>query len=81
MVCHILCPECGKSLGEVYPLFIKLRELFFGKKYKNMKIHPHKLSLVPTENVGFILNSLQVNNFCCRTHILGTMDFDDIYQE
>ena len=83
MPCHVLCPECGEGLNELYD-FIDLVKRGYYKKLrddKNIKIHPTKLQLTPNINkpIDFILDQVGLTNICCRAHILGVTSFDEVY--
>lgn len=80
MTVFILCLECGEDIGEIYSAYMMLIRKFCKKMIKENKYHidvdmidfkPELLS-----NTEFILNSLNITNMCCRTHVITASDFD-----
>ncbi len=79
MVCHILCPECGEDLAEIYPAYEATKNKYFEnimKEHGNIDIDKidFKADILPA--LDFIFKALRINNHCCRIHILGVTDFD-----
>lgn len=79
---YILCPECGKCIGElsipykIISLFNRLSQ----SKNKNVMC-PDKTILMegnfePEEN---ILDALGLENMCCRTRIFTSREFNDFH--
>jgi DNA-directed RNA polymerase subunit N (RpoN/RPB10) len=83
MSCYILCPECGNDLGCVYPAF-KCLQAAHNKLYceSEKNIHSSKIDIKSSGNkgVGYILDTLNLNNMCCRMHLISHVDFDNIYK-
>jgi DNA-directed RNA polymerase subunit N (RpoN/RPB10) len=83
MPCHVLCPECGEGLNEVYEFIDLVKQGYYKKLLdeSKVKIHPTKLQLTPdiTKPIGFILDLVNLTNICCRSHILGVTNFDLAY--
>ncbi len=83
MVCHILCPECAQDIGEVFPFFDAVRRGYFEYlvSEKKIDIHVDKMDLHPdaASNLDFVFDALNITNFCCRNHMLGTTNHDTIY--
>lgn len=82
MPCHILCPECGEGF-EMYKFINMVKQGYYKKLKddKNIKTHPTKLQLTSniTKPIGFIFDSVQLKNICCRSHMLGVTNFDTVY--
>ena len=83
MSCFIKCPECSKNLGELYPVYKKIKEGYYRHIYYDKKnnIHISKIDLKANiaPNTEYIFDALHINNICCRMHILGTVDSDSMY--
>ncbi len=81
MVLHILCPECNEDLAEIFPAYEEIKNKFITEISKKDKIYPGKIELKPNIIPGFdfILEALGINKHCCRIHILGDTNFDNIY--
>ena len=76
---HILCPDCGEDLADIYPAFNVVKNAKFEnflKKNGNIDITMVDLKTDILPSISFILEALHINNQCCRVHILGTTDFD-----
>jgi len=79
---YVLCPECGKCIGELinaYKIISLFNRLEQAKK-KNVMC-PDKTILMegnfePEEE---ILDSLGIYNLCCRTRVFTAREFNDIY--
>ena len=81
MVCHILCPECGECIGEVYEFIDMVKQGYYSTiKYKK-EIQPEKIELCSdvSKPIGFILDAVGITNICCSMHILGVTYFDKVY--
>jgi DNA-directed RNA polymerase subunit N (RpoN/RPB10) len=86
MPCFILCPDCGENLGEIYDFIDLARQgyikkvVFQSEKYKEFS--PDKMVLNPNviPPIGAILDAAELNNVCCRIHILGYSDFHMNYK-
>lgn len=83
MSCYILCPHCGNDLGSIFPAF-QMLQVAHNKLYCESKknIHPSKIDIKPSgiKDVGYILNALNLNNICCRMHVISYVDFDNIHK-
>jgi len=85
MPCHILCPSCGNGIGEVFK-FIKLAEQGYYKSLKDTplgSVNPDKIELIPNIAlpIGFILDAAGLKLMCCRMHVLGVTDFNNIHKK
>ena len=81
MPCHVLCPGCGNDIGEMYE-FIKFAKQGYYKSINETKtVCPTKLDICPdiTKPIGFILDAAGIKMLCCRMHIMGVTNFDNIY--
>lgn len=83
MVCHILCPECGEDLNEVCS-FIDIVKKYhikdeMDKSKKNISIDMLDLNPNLISGIGYIFEAVNLNNQCCRVHIMGKTDFDSVY--
>lgn len=83
MSVFILCPECNEDLGEIFQFFQVVKTAHCEKIIKNssVDIDVDNIDLKPDFITGldFIFKALRINNQCCRMHILGNTDFDDLY--
>ena len=79
----ILCPECGYNIGAVSKFISLVKK---GRNKRNNKkisnVNPEVIELCPdlVEPIGDIMDMAGVTKLCCRTHILGETDFDNIYR-
>ncbi len=65
---YIKCPTCGCMIGHVYRLFQEMRMI------KNQSDEPDK-------NLIDIFDYLKITNFCCRTRMLTSRQFNDFLRE
>lgn len=78
MTCFILCPECGECLGEVFQ-FYNVVKSNYTKKMVHFDASKADIKSDFSLKFDFIMNAIQIKKQCCRMHILGYVDFDDIY--
>jgi DNA-directed RNA polymerase subunit N (RpoN/RPB10) len=78
MTIHILCPECGEGLAEIYPFYAAVKDKYLASLLSKNPIDVDKIDLKPDILTGtdFILDALDIRNMCCRTHTLTNADFD-----
>ena len=79
----ILCPECCENLGEVVDFIHLTKQGYYSTLKKEITpVAPEKLVICPdiSKPIGFILDAVGLNNLCCRMHILGITNFDNIYK-
>lgn len=80
MLCHILCPECGEGLGEVFMFYDAVKKQHHQKIMENApkKINIDKVDLKEDVlgNLDYIFKALQINLQCCRMHIMSVADID-----
>ncbi len=80
MICHILCPECGEDLAEVYPAYRAIKDAHFKKIIDDPKVGDiYDLETIELKSnvlteISFIMEALRIVNSCCRVHIMGTHD-------
>jgi DNA-directed RNA polymerase subunit N (RpoN/RPB10) len=82
MSTYIKCPGCNEDLGCISRAYQELK-----KKHnelclnKNKQIDESYVELKPgiIQPMRYILNMLNVENICCRSHLLTYVDFDRIY--
>ena len=81
MVCHVLCPECGDCIGEVYEFINTVKQGYYSTLKHKTNIQPEKIELTSGINkpIGFILDALDIKNLCCRMHIISVTVFDKVY--
>ncbi len=81
MVLHILCPECSEDLAEIFPAYELIKNAYIDEQLKSKNINVLKADLKADliKDFSFILNGLNITKHCCRIHILGDTDFDNIY--
>ncbi len=65
---YIKCPTCGCVIGHIFRLFQEMRLI------KNQTDDPEK-------NLLDIFEILGVKNFCCRTHMITSRQFNDFLRE
>ncbi len=79
MSIHMLCPECGEDLAEIFPAYEKIKDAYFEKmmkKYGDIDLDKISLKDDILPGIDFILKALYINNHCCVIHILGSTDYD-----
>ena len=85
MLEYCKCPTCAYPIGELYPAFLMMKEIYF-EKNKNTKINKfdsNDNNITNNNNIKFssnftaeeILNELKISNICCRTRMLGSCNF------
>ena len=79
----MICPSCGKDLGSLEPAYMYLTQLskeFMLKKPKYKNLDPRVYNITPdTTDYEEILNSLNIERVCCRTHKLTASKMRDLY--
>lgn len=65
---YVKCPTCGCLLGHIYRLFQQMRAI------KNQ-------SEAKDKDLIDVFEILQVNNFCCKTRLLTSRQFNDFLRE
>lgn len=84
MIIPIRCFTCGKVIADKYDFYIdKVNKL------EKEKVQEHGLNVASTSKVekkdkyfdtlhtGEILNSIGLTRYCCRRHLLSTVDMMD----
>ena len=81
MVVFILCPECSEDLAVIYPFYNAVKIKHCEKLLSNDIVSIDKIDFKTDLLVKFeyILESLHINNMCCRIHIMGNTEFDSMY--
>jgi DNA-directed RNA polymerase subunit N (RpoN/RPB10) len=83
MVVHILCPECSEDLAEIWNFYELVKtqycESILEKNKQFIDIDKIDFRSDIFTNFEFILKAVEINNQCCRVHILGNTDFDSLY--
>ena len=78
----IICPACGKDIGSLRQVFVYLtkikKEKIIESKYKDIDPHNYDITVDVTDYKD-ILDFLNVNHICCRTHMLSTAKLQDLY--
>jgi DNA-directed RNA polymerase subunit N (RpoN/RPB10) len=72
MLVPIICFTCGCPIGDKEDLFNKLKE----EKAKKLNIRDIDNKELDCSD---ILNKLDINNDCCRMHLITSMQFTDYY--
>lgn len=75
MIIPVLCFTCGKPLADKYDYYIE--EV---NKMKQQQQQPSTSSSIPHFDelrTGEILNKLGLKRYCCRRHMLTTVDMMD----
>jgi len=78
----ILCPECGKDLSSLEPAYEYLTGLKKNKilQQKYPDIDASKLDMIPDiADFGGILDYLNLNKMCCRTHKIACAKIRHLY--
>jgi len=77
----MICPSCGKDLGSLEPAYVYLTELkkkWALKKQENLDTQVYDIISDITDYED-ILNSLNIERVCCRTHKLTSAKMRDLY--
>lgn len=84
MTSFILCPECKMCIGEISEFVQLVKQGYYTSTItkKDAEIKSDKLKICPnvSKPIGFILDAVGCTNICCRMHILGETDFENIYK-
>lgn len=77
MSCHILCPECRELIGDIYPVYERIKNVLFDNAIKKSDTSIDKVDIKPEilPDVNEIFEFLDIKNNCCRAHIMGTTNF------
>ena len=81
MLIPIRCFTCGKVLADKYDYYLK--EVQKLQKKDDLKDDPNKKDSdeeykhFESLRTGPILDKLGLNSYCCRRHMLGTVDMMD----
>lgn len=76
MIIPIRCFTCGKVLADKYDYYMEEVNKLEKKKEGKGKVDetPKHFEGIPT---GEIMNKLGLTRYCCRRHMLGTVDMMD----
>lgn len=77
----LICPSCGKDLGSLEPAYEYLTNLLKDKalkKHKNLDPRVYDITSNIT-NYEHILNFLNLERICCRTHKLTSVKMRNLY--
>lgn len=74
MLIPIVCFTCGCPIGDKEDLFNYLK----AEKIRELKEHVQILD-ISTLDCSDILQTLGINNDCCRMHFISSMLFTDYY--
>ena len=76
MTIPILCYECGNDLGEIFEFVNYARQGFTMSEMKLNTVDIDKVELNPNiaKPIGFILDAVNIDKICCRTHLIGYVD-------
>jgi DNA-directed RNA polymerase subunit N (RpoN/RPB10) len=72
---------CGRSLADLFDLFIELRKRKLQASFGDRDIDPDVLAFSDTLQVktGDILDKLNLRLDCCRGHMISQVEFYDLY--
>ena len=75
------CYQCGNPISNIKPAFDKMRQIkLIESESKEDSTHVGKRMVDATQNTTLseIFDILQLNRYCCRTHILAAINFHDM---
>ena len=80
MFIPVICPTCGYPLNHVAEIWLKLKKEHDIKIFKSRSIFLDMSSSITDINLEYasILDSLKINNDCCRMAIISTVDMREI---
>jgi DNA-directed RNA polymerase subunit N (RpoN/RPB10) len=81
MSCHIRCPDCGNDLAELFPAYEAVKMAYLEerqKKYGNIDLEKIDFCSEILPSFAFIFDALGVDLICCRMHMIGATDFDNV---
>ena len=77
---YIVC-YCGRSIGDLYDLFMKLRADKYAEEFGDAVFDPSAIALseVLQSDIGDIFDTLHLENDCCRARIMTQVEFKELY--
>ena len=77
---YIVC-FCGRSIGDIYDLFNKMREDRNKEVFGDVELDPTAtaLSELLRADISDIFEALHLENDCCRARIMSQVEFKDLY--
>lgn len=80
MLDYIKCPECGNHIGLIYMVVNIVKTFMYKKdlqkKHKNIDVQNTALIDQIEINLNDIFKQLNVPNYCCRQHLITSLDYD-----
>jgi DNA-directed RNA polymerase subunit N (RpoN/RPB10) len=82
MLIPIACMSCGKSIGDVAPIYkivMRNRMLKWAEEH-DFELTPANMSIFASDmtNIADVLDALHIDK-CCRVHVISNIDFSDHY--
>jgi len=82
MLIPVSCVSCGRSIGDVAPIYKKVirNRMLKWAEDNNFELTPANMSIFATnmENMMDLLDALKIDR-CCRVHVISNIDFCDHY--
>lgn len=74
---YIRCPNCNNSIGEIYELFLAMKNFKFNEEVKE-NTDPNRIMLNSDINIELIdiFEILNVKKICCRTKLISICEYD-----
>lgn len=74
---------CGRSLGDLFPLYQELKRRKYEEYFKKtgIEIAPTRVPICTDVqiDVGDILDALHIKCECCRTRMISQIEFKEYY--
>lgn len=84
MLEYVLCKSCGRCLGNINDLFMKMRNDAISKELnagQNADINAVMVPFADDINIdmGDIYKKLHINNECCMNSLIANVTFRSVY--
>jgi DNA-directed RNA polymerase subunit N (RpoN/RPB10) len=78
---HVLCPDCGKNIGEimfVYQILVMTHKLKHQEKIFAIASHKSIIQsdLIPNLNNVFV--ALGIDHICCKSHLMSAISIQEL---
>lgn len=70
----ILCPECGDFIGSFSKFYKTVKHHYYKSTSKKYNLDTIQFNINAAPPTDFILNALNIDKICCRTHLISDTD-------
>jgi DNA-directed RNA polymerase subunit N (RpoN/RPB10) len=79
---YIVC-YCGRSVGDLYPLFDEMRKERYEEYFKKTghRIEPNRVTISSDVHVdlGDVFKKLNIRTQCCKARLLTQLEYKEYY--